>query len=164
VLEHVPDLTRMNSEVRRVLKPGGYAIHVMPTHAQRFWTTLTSFPDAFVCLCASIPDMLPHAAPKGAELKRLGGAWYRGVRAVGGRIFQRRHGERGNIISETWLFHPSWWRRNFQDNGFELVHDEPMGLFYTGNMLLGTKLGLGTPESLAYTLGSACHLFKVRPS
>lgn len=164
VLEHVPDLTQMNSEIRRVLKPDGYAIHVMPTHAWRFWTTLASFPDAFVYLFASIPNLLPHALPSAAELKRLANAWYRSARAVVGRILQRRHGERGNIISETWLFHPEWWRRNFWDNNFEVVHDEPMGLFYTGNMLLGTKLGLDQRARLAKTLGSACHLFKVKPS
>jgi hypothetical protein len=28
-----------------------------------------------------------------------------------------------------WLFHPRWWRRNFQDNGFALIDDAPMGLF-----------------------------------
>ena len=36
VLEHVPDLVQMHSEIRRVLRSGGYAVHVLPTHAWRF--------------------------------------------------------------------------------------------------------------------------------
>jgi hypothetical protein len=33
------------------------------------------------------------------------------------------------------LFHPRWWRRNFEENGFAVVADEPMGLFYTAEEL-----------------------------
>src|SRR5208283_5218724 len=32
-LEHVRDLAFMHAEIRRVLKPGGIAVHVMPTPA-----------------------------------------------------------------------------------------------------------------------------------
>jgi SAM-dependent methyltransferase len=164
VLEHVPDLAQMHSEIRRVLRPDGYCIHVMPTHGWRFWTTLTSIPDAIVYPVASIPQLVPRALPGRAELRRLGGAWYRTARYVGGRILQRRHGDRGNVISELWLFHPRWWRRNFRENGFSIVHDEPMGLFYTGNMLLGAALGFPQRQRLSGLLGSACHLFKIVPN
>lgn len=164
VLEHVPDLARMNAEIRRVLRPAGYCVHVMPTHAWRLWTTLSSYPDAMVCLVASVPDLVPHAMPRDAELQRLRSAWYRTARRVGGGLLQRRHGERGNIFSELWLFHPSWWRKSFADNGFTVVHDEPMRLFYTGNMLLGPHLDRGRRTRLARWLGSACHLYKVMPA
>jgi hypothetical protein len=91
----------------------------------------------------------------------LGVAWYRAIRYVGGRVVQRRHGERGNAISEIWLFHPQWWRRHFRDHGFCIDHDEPMGLFYTGNALLGRHLGLARRARIANSFGSACHLFKL---
>ena len=164
VLEHVPDLSQMHSEVRRVLKPDGYCIHVLPTHAWRLWTILTSLPDAVVYPVASIPQLVPRAAPGKVELRRLGEAWYRTARYVGGRILQRRHGERGNALSELWLFHPRWWRRNFRENGFTIVHDEPMGLFYSGNMLLGAALDFARRQRLSSLLGSACHLFKIIPN
>jgi SAM-dependent methyltransferase len=163
VLEHVPDLARMHAEIRRVLKPGGQCIHVLPTHGWRFWTTLAGYPDAAVCLAASFPQLVPRGLPRPTELRRLGEAWYRAARAVGGRCLPRRHGEHGNAVSEMWLFHPAWWRRNFQEHGFTLVHDQPMGLFYTGNMLLGARLGLAQRERLARILGSACHLFQLVP-
>jgi SAM-dependent methyltransferase len=161
VLEHVPDLPQMHAEIRRILKPSGYCIHVLPTHSWRLWTTLSSLPDAVVYLFIALPQLLPRALPRRAELRRLALAWYQSARYVAGRLLQRRHGERGNIISELWLFHPEWWRRNFQKNGFIVVHDEPMGLFYTGNMLFGPRLGLAERGRLAGSLGSACHLFKL---
>ncbi len=164
VLEHVPDLAQMHSEIRRVLKPGGFCIHVLPTHGWRFWTSLTSYPDAVVYFINALPQLVPHGLPQGYELRRLGEAWYRTVRYVGGRMLVRRHGERGNFLSEIWLFRPEWWRRNFRDNGFILMHDEPMGLFYTGNTLLGGHLSLDARARLASIFGSACHLFKLRPA
>jgi ubiquinone/menaquinone biosynthesis C-methylase UbiE len=163
VLEHVPDLSQMHAEIRRVLKPSGYCIHVLPTHTWRLWTTLSSFPDAIVYFFATLPQLLPCALPRSAELNRLADAWYRGARYIGGRVFQRRHGERGNVVSEFWLFRPQWWRHNFQENGFTVVRDEPMGLFYTGNMLFGPAISLAQRERIASVLGSACHLFKITP-
>lgn len=164
VLEHVPDLKRMHSEIRRVLRPAGYCVHVMPTHAWRFWTTLASYPDAAAYLVTAVPDLVPHALPAGEELQRLRRAWHQTARRVGGSCLQRRHGERGNIISELWIFHPSWWRRSFAENGFTVVHDEPMQLFYTGNMLMGQRLDRSQRTRLARWLGSACHLYKVTPA
>jgi SAM-dependent methyltransferase len=164
VLEHVPNLSQMHAEIRRVLKPSGYCIHVLPTHSWRLWTTLSSYPDAIVYFFATLPQLLPRALPGRTELRRLALVWYQSARYVAGRLLQRRHGERGNIISELWLFHPEWWRRNFRENGFTIVHDAPMGLFYTGNMHLGPRLSLAERERLAGVFGSACHLFKVIPS
>ena len=161
VLEHVPDLGQMHSEIRRVLKPEGYCVHVVPTHGWRVWTTISSYPEALVGLTVALPQLVPRKWPTRGELSRLGAAWYRTARYVGGRLFPRRHGERGNVISEIWLFHPQWWRRNFRENNFTVVHDEPMGLFYTGNALFGTYLGLAYRANLARVFGSACHLFKL---
>jgi SAM-dependent methyltransferase len=163
VLEHVPDLSRMHAEVRRVLAPGGTCIHVLPTHTWRLWSTLTSFIEAITFPVSSLPQLVPRAFPRGAELQRLGRAWYRTARHTVGLCLPRRHGERGNVFSELWLFHPRWWRRNFQDNGFAVVSDAPMGLFYTGQMLLGNRLGFAKRVRLARVLGSSCHLFKLVP-
>jgi ubiquinone/menaquinone biosynthesis C-methylase UbiE len=162
VLEHVPDLVQMHREIKRVLKPTGYALHVLPTHAWRFWTTLSAFPTA-VQYAGTIGDQLkPRWPPSLAEIRRLAGAWYPAGRHLIAPFGQRRHGERGNIISETWLFHPNWWRRNFFANGFEIIKDEPMGLFYTGNMTFNTRLTLERRAMLSHVLGSACHLFEIK--
>jgi hypothetical protein len=163
VLEHVADLARMHAEIRRVLAPGGTCLHVLPTHSWRLWSTLASYLEAISFFTSSLPRLFPQAMPRAAELQRLRKAWYRTARHTVGLCLPRRHGERGNVISELWLFHPRWWRRNFRDNGFAVIGDEPMGLFYTGEVLFGLRLGRTTRERLARVLGSSCHLFRLVP-
>jgi hypothetical protein len=152
----------MHNEIRRVLRPSGYAVHVLPTHAWRFWTTVSAFPDALQHVSTIGDGLRPHRPFNSAEIKRMIRAW----KLAGGHLkrafAQHRHGERGNIISEIWLFHPSWWRQNFRVNGFEIIGDEPMGLFYTGNMTFNKRLSLVKRNQLAKWLGSACHLFEIK--
>ena len=165
VMEHIPDLHQTNREIRRVLRADGYCIHVMPTHAWRFWTTLSTFPTALQYVGSLRSRMLPPLQrPNLKALKDLARTWLRVARHLAAPFLQRRHGERGNVISELWLFRPGWWRRAFREDGFEILHDEPMGLFYTGNMTFGIRWSIERRERLAKVLGSAYHLFKVAPT
>ncbi|HEX9964285.1 MAG TPA: class I SAM-dependent methyltransferase [Allosphingosinicella sp.] len=145
VLEHVPDLTNMHKEIRRVLKPGGRCVHVLPTHRWRLNTSL-----------AAIPSLLGVFLPGPRRFRRL--ATIR--RSLGAAL--RRHGERGIVLTELWYFHPAWWRRNFRKNGFELIEDRPLGLFYTAEELRGAKWPLERRRRLAPLLGSATHMFHLR--
>lgn len=43
VLEHVRELPELLAETRRVLKPGGIAIHLLPSASWRFWTFLAHY-------------------------------------------------------------------------------------------------------------------------
>jgi SAM-dependent methyltransferase len=147
VLEHVADLAGMHREIRRVLAPGGECIHILPTTAWRFWTTLSAFPTALRELAS---------ARSGSQLSRA-------IRHAGRAVLQKPHGERGNVVSEFWYFRPGWWRRHFQANGFEIVSDRPVRIFYTGEMLFGLELDVGTRRRLSRYLGSSTHLFRLRP-
>jgi ubiquinone/menaquinone biosynthesis C-methylase UbiE len=162
VLEHVTDLANIHAEIRRVLAPNGYCLHVLPTHSWRFWTTVSSFPDAVVYAVIRSRDLLPRLDFSRNEVRRLRSAWFEMLKRCASPLFQRRHGERGNFISEMWLFHPNWWKRNFIENGFEIVDDQPMGLFYTGHMLLGSHWSFAGRRAASGVLGSACHLFKLK--
>jgi hypothetical protein len=77
-------------------------------------------------------------------------------------ILLRPHGEHGNAMSELKIFHPRWWRERFRKDGFDVIEDEPVGLFYTGEMLRGPRLAIPTRERLAQMLGSATHMFALR--
>jgi SAM-dependent methyltransferase len=159
-LEHVRDLESLYAEIRRVLKSGGIAVHVLPTHAWRFWSILSSYGSAFVAIGSAVRRCLPYSD----DPCSLGRVWYQAVRACGAAVLQPRHGERGFGFAELWLFHPRWWRQNFHRNGFELLYDKPMGLFYTGSMLFGPWISLERRARLAQILGSSCHLFVMRPA
>ena len=50
----------------------------------------------------------------------------------------------------------------FRSHGFEVVVDEPLGLFYTGYLVLGERLPVEARAKLAKVLGSACQLFELR--
>ena len=85
VLEHIPmaALPGLHREVRRVLQPGGTALHVTPSHTWRAWTTATSLPDGVVQMAALL------RAPRGE--------WYSRCRGIGATVLPRRHGERGSL-------------------------------------------------------------------
>jgi SAM-dependent methyltransferase len=162
VLEHVTDLSQMHSEIKRVLKPKGRAIHVLPTHSWRFWTMLDAFLYALKQIKTLQSEVLLRTPVTRSELRRLRKAW--GM--VGERICepfrQHRHGARGSLISEIWLFHPNCWRRNFRQNGFLIEREAPLGLFYTGNLVFGRRLSMAARERLAQYFGSACHVFVLK--
>jgi SAM-dependent methyltransferase len=163
VLEHVPDLAQMHAELRRVLKPGGYCVHLMPTGAWRFWTSVTNFPTAFQKIAAAAGGLGGPAPSVGRRLLRIGAFPFHAVGLLLAPFFQTRHGERGTVVSELWSFRPRWWRRTFARHGFEVVRDEPLGLIYTGNFFLGRWLTFADRDRWAKRLGSACHLYEVRP-
>src|SRR5262249_57386313 len=119
--------------------------------------------EAISFFMSSAPQLVPRSVPRTTEMRRLGGAWYRTARHTVGLCLPRRHGARGNVVSELWLFHPRWWRRNFKDNGFAVLADGPLGLFYTGQVLLGLRLGPSKPARFARRLRRSCPFFKLVP-
>ena len=163
VLEHVPDLGNMHREIRRVLRPGGYCVHVMPTHSWRFWQTVVSYPVAAIAFLDLLPQLFPRSV-SATEWRRTFVAWDTAFRRCGRLCLPRRHGERGNTITETAYFHPLWWRRHFAQHRFHIDAEEPMAMFYTGHMLLGPKLSGKARAKLAPALGSAARLYRVSPA
>jgi len=163
VLEHVLDLRSLMSEQARVLRPGGVGVHAMPTHGWRFWTSVTHYIDVIQRLIGSLPGLLPRSlSPSGLLLAPLQGAKQCAAILIKGAVPQR-HGERGNVITELAYFHPSWWQREFEAQGYSVLEDHSMGLFYTGYMSLGPRLCMDKRRRLSRVLGSACHLFTISP-
>ncbi len=147
-LEHVPDLASLHREIKRVLRLGGSCVHVLPTSSWRFWSMVTAYPVALLRVIAAMRGKC---------------GWGEVLRYCGAAALQPAHGERGHALTELWTFSPAWWRRHFEQNGFTVTRDEPMGLFYTGAALFGPGLSFDSRERLASFLGSACHLFELKP-
>ena len=162
VLEHVQDLAAIHAEIRRVLNPGGYCVHVLPSTSWRLWTTLSAFPDAVNVVRPQLGRLIPSRVSLQA-IRQTGSVWRQCLRHLLRPLVPIPHGEVGNALTELWRFSSTHWQRHFDRHGFEIVTSKPMGLFYTGYMFYGTRFSLERRESLSHWLGSACNLFELRP-
>lgn len=163
VLEHVLDLPYLQAEIKRVLKPGGHCVHLMPTGAWRFWTNVAHYTELFQRLLGLAPRLIPkglskHALADSMSVLRLMAGTAKHYAIV------PRHGETGNALSEIATFSSRHWRKHFSSQRFAIDEATPVGLFYTGHMVLGPRLSLGTRQKLAKWLGSACVIYVVRPA
>jgi SAM-dependent methyltransferase len=155
VLEHVFNLSELLSETKRVLADNGRAIHILPTSSWRIWTTICHYPWLVLRAVKVFPKRGESAsetksrAPKPASLR-----W-----VASGNLWSERHGERGTILTEAWYFSAPWWRRTFSKSGFTLQEDKPIGLFYTGCVLLGERLSVSNRSKLSACLGSSCRVY-----
>ncbi len=97
VLEHIAHLDAFESELQRVLRPGGIAIHVLPTPVWRLWTSLTH--PARV-LRAAMARLGTSSAAGDGDARGVPSATL--LRYI---FWPNRHGERGNSLSEfCWFF------------------------------------------------------------
>ena len=186
VLEHIRDRARLYVEIERVLRPSGFCLHAMPTGTWSFWTIVSHYLSTGQRLIQG-RRATPAASPVHSEadpgqgagpslrtringVKRAARTVMSGMVGLGIRTFQGvralwppRHGETGNAFTEIATFGRFWWLRHFRRHGYEIPSVEPMGLFYTGYMIRGTKWPLSARERCARWLGSSCILYKLRP-
>jgi SAM-dependent methyltransferase len=149
VLEHVMDLPAFLAETRRVLRRDGSGVHVMPTGAWRFWTSIAHYIDVFRRVMAV------------GRSRGLGG-WALALREVRRDLIPPRHGETGNALTEIWSFSRWRWRREFRRNGWSVEREAALRLFYTGHLIHGERWPLSYRAQLSNLLGSACVLYSVR--
>jgi ubiquinone/menaquinone biosynthesis C-methylase UbiE len=159
VLEHVENLPAVLNEFRRILKPGGFGIHVMPTPSWRFWTFVAGIPTAAVATWRTARHLI---TPPGNASRSQ--AFKQNARQIAGAVLPIGHGVSKEGISELWTFSPRAWKKRFGKNGHVVVEDAPMRLFYTGHMALGSRLSAASRERLSYLLGSATRIYVVKPA
>jgi len=159
VMEHVEYLKEILSEHRRVLRPGGIAIHAVPTSLWRFWTFASGPPASLRALARLVSNPRAPVGHGGRPLTA-----FQHFKAIVGPVVPVGHGTSFEGISELWTFSSRAWRRTFRRNGWDVQHHEPMGMFYTGNAIFGSKVPFPRREKLSAFLGSAVNVFVVRPS
>jgi SAM-dependent methyltransferase len=163
VLEHVLDLPYLQAEMKRVLKPGGYCVHLMPTGAWRFWTNLGHYTELFQRLLGLAPRLLPQGLSKSA-LSDVMSVLRLMANTADHYAIVPRHGETGNALSEIVIFSSRRWKRHFASQLFTIDEATGVGLFYTGHMVLGPRLSLRSRQKVSKWLGSACTIYVVRPA
>ena len=157
VLEHIPHIEIFQAEIMRVLKPDGVAVHLMPTPVWRFWTSILYYPERIV-------DKLSKRSRQRESMVDTDGVT--DIRMIKKASRTRnflppRHGERGNSISELYLFSVLRWKNLFRQAGWHLVEVKPIRLFYSGKHFFGQRLSLQVRHGLSYLLGCSCRLYVV---
>jgi SAM-dependent methyltransferase len=158
VLEHVDDVRCFLPETARVLRPGGRAVHLVPSATWRLWTSLTHYPYV-------IGRLIALTAPRTAD-SCCEGAQGEGAASGGGRasmlrkvLWSQRHGETGNALTELYFFSRRRWRRLFDETGWTVDAVGGNELFYSGYSIIGGSLSIEARSRLSRYLGSSCHLF-----
>lgn len=160
VMEHIPHFDEFQRELQRVLKPTGWAIHIVPTTTWRLWTTLAHWPAMgrqigrkLTSRFLASPSAAGTAAPTAATPAKSS------LRRIANLAFPEPHGEFGNRFTEVLEFHPSRWRERFERTGWSVVRSGPTGLFYTGYSLTSGALPGAVRRKLHRLMGSACWTF-----
>jgi len=160
VLEHVVDPAPLYVEFRRVLRPGGRCVHVMPSFSWRLFSSMTYYsalPRKVWGLVAGIPRGPDEFAAPTIDTSSRGL-----LKALAGRVLPPRHGETGSSFSELVRFRAAAWVRHFREHGMIVVDVAPVGIFYTGEMAMGPRWSIASRRKAAAFLGSGCTLYDVR--
>lgn len=157
VLEHIPDIEAFLTEIGRVLKAEGVAIHMLPSGNWRWWSNLTYYP----FLLREILTKLRGGVVSGGDHERPAAPRSFG-RLVKRLFIAPRHGEQGNALSEIYSFSRFRWSRLFRATGWEIERYFPNHLFYTGYSAFDSVLSMTTRTRLSQFLGSAGHVFVLR--
>lgn len=159
VLEHVNDLASVQNEIRRVLKPDGFAIHILPSVSWRLFTLLTGL----LIGTGKILRLFTKASRHWFFSSPKVNASQESRSIIREFFFPAPHGESQYLVQEFWVFSRFFWARSFIRNQFVIDRYMQTGLFYSGHMLLGERMPLRARQVLARVFGSACHVFQVRP-
>lgn len=151
VIEHIPNQGQITAEIRRVLRPGGKAVHVVPTRAWRILTSVLHYPRLIKSLLFRV-----HTRPEAI----LGN----GVRqTVGTRIknilIPARHGDLGGWFAEYRYFGMARWTEHFSQLGWTVQSAEPVGLAYSGNCLFADRIPMERRKQAAKMIGSSSAVF-----
>lgn len=147
VLEHIVHIVDFQKELRRILKPSGRAIHILPSGSWRWWTSFT-----FYLRKLQIVPYKFHRLNQATKTSPT-------LQQHKPQLFPERHGVSGNSLTELYTFSRHYWIRFFRSSGWVVDRVQPARLFYTGYSILGCQLPLGMRHYLSYVAGSACLIY-----
>ena len=170
VLEHIPHVVAFQSEMLRVLKPDGIALHILPSAPWRLWTSATHYPWVARKVVSGLKrrqqtaagDESDKSGTQSGEVSALGQGPARLSRLLANNLLPVRHGEFGNSVTELYYFSRLRWSRLFRDAGWRIDTYATNQLAYTSHGLIGLGMGLAARRRLSHVLGSSCHVYVLR--
>jgi SAM-dependent methyltransferase len=153
LLAHVNDLDLLFAEIKRVLKPNGRAIFIVPTSSWRVWTSLVHYPARFQRARQLMTSSEPSAPHQRRSLARR---ILNTIVAPPLGVWSR------TAIHELFAFTRRSWRRRIERRGFRVERILPTGIFYTGHLLF-SSLTVTQRKLLARLFGSATVVIIARP-
>jgi SAM-dependent methyltransferase len=154
VMEHISEQVQFNSEIRRVLRPGGKVIHVMPTRTWRILTSLLHYP-------LLIKKVMQRGAGSVSQpqVMNIQGQSVSTLDRIKNTLIPAKHGELGSWLAEYRYFGVSQWQKHFARMGWTVELAEPIGLLYSGNCLFAERLSIPSRATLSRVLGSSAAIF-----
>lgn len=164
VLEHVEDLDALMGEMKRVLRRGGIALHLLPNPQWRFLSLLTYYPGQAVDLLRYISRRTrvqasgTNRAAATVQLKRSR------LAKLGKRLLPPTHGAIGSPLSEIGRYSRRRWDDYFRQHGWKIVEYSNNGLIASGDYLLGTALPISARRQVGRMTGGIAHVYLLQPS
>lgn len=159
VLEHITleEISQSLSEIHRVLKPDGVAIHILPTSAWRLWTSITHYVYLFkkYVLQKHIGKSNTNVIPKVSDNSLQKQSFMKVFKKA---LLAEPHGEYPSAISELYYFSHCRWFQLFEKHRFKVTQSFTNNLFYTGYTIF-PFLDLKRRKLISFFLGSACHIY-----
>jgi len=159
VLEHVVELDRLTADMKRVLRPGGLALHLVPNGNWRVLSLISYYPaqaiDAVRWLRRRKPSAPMNRPVEGSPLSLMAKA--------ARRLLPHAHGSSGNALSEIKRFSKARWDEHFARTGWEVLEYGNNGVLASGDYLLGSGLPIPARRFLGRLTGGIAHVYVVRP-
>ena len=159
VLEHIDEKHSVFNEITRVLSPGGFCIHLMPSTTWRLSTTIIG---PFVLIKNLLQAVFSLFIPCKHNISRdtlLSAV----LKSVITPILPLPHGCSPTAFHELISFKTSSWISLFYQYNYLTIGIYPVEIFYSGHFLLGNLLPLSFRITLSRILGPASFMYIIKP-
>jgi ubiquinone/menaquinone biosynthesis C-methylase UbiE len=166
-LEHIDRLEKLQEEIKRVLKPNGLAIHILPTATWRFWSWTSHCLNWVKIIYKLIvgfgrPESSSNNDPEIILKTKKALNQKSFLDLFLDKLLIPPHGVKGSAITEIFFFNRFYWISFFKRTGWEVDSYFPNRLFYTDYLILGLYLDIQWRHLLSYVLGSSCIIYVLK--
>lgn len=160
VLEHVDDLPALFDELGRVLRPGGVAVHVVPTATWRLLGMVTRWKPIGAAIVRRLRRTpAPSATSPTAQLPSDDADRRNPLVSL---VVPLPHGAHHSAFGELLAFSLWGWRRTLEATGWRLDGPRAVGLAYSGTHA-GPDPSMTTRRRVARLTGSSSAIWLLYP-